>query len=136
VTRSLAELAERLRVEGRLRTADGDLAFEPTGIADDSRRVEPGNLFVAVRGLRVDGHHYVAQAIGRGAAAVIVEAAEGELAVPQLIVDRGAASLASAAAWWHGDPSRELLTVGVTGTNGKTTTSFLAALPAPAFGPG
>src|SRR6185503_7936180 len=44
----------------------------------------------------------------------------------QLVVDRGAASLASAAAWWFGDPSRELLTVGVTGTNGKTTTSFLA----------
>jgi UDP-N-acetylmuramoyl-L-alanyl-D-glutamate--2,6-diaminopimelate ligase len=98
-----------------------------TGIADDSRRVEAGNLFVAVRGLRADGHDHLAEAIARGAAAVTVEAAAGELPVPQLVVDRGAASLASAAAWWHGDPSRRLLTVGVTGTNGKTTTSFLAA---------
>jgi UDP-N-acetylmuramoyl-L-alanyl-D-glutamate--2,6-diaminopimelate ligase len=100
---------------------------ELTGIADDSRRVEPGNLFVAVRGLRTDGHEFVGQAIDRGAAAVAVEEGLGELPVPQLVVDRGAASLASAAAWWHGDPSRQLLTVGVTGTNGKTTTSFLAA---------
>ena len=59
--------------------------------------------------------------------AVAVEESTGDLPVPQLIVDRGATTLASAAAWWYGDPSRELLTVGVTGTNGKTTTSFLAA---------
>jgi UDP-N-acetylmuramoyl-L-alanyl-D-glutamate--2,6-diaminopimelate ligase len=89
--------------------------------------VEPGNLFVAVRGLRTDGHQFVGQAIEQGAAAVVVEAPQGDVPVPQLVVDRGAASLASAAAWWYGDPSRELLTVGVTGTNGKTTTSFLAA---------
>jgi UDP-N-acetylmuramoyl-L-alanyl-D-glutamate--2,6-diaminopimelate ligase len=56
------------------------------------------------------------------------------LSVPQLIVDRGAATLASAAAWWYGDPSRELVTVGVTGTNGKTTTSFLVAAALEAFG--
>lgn len=133
---ALAELIERLRGEGRLRSISGggesgelgDLGDTPlTGIADDSRRVEPGNLFVAVRGLRVDGHAFVAQAVERGAAAVVVEEPAGELRVRQLVVDRGAASLASAAAWWHGDPSRELLTVGVTGTNGKTTTSFLAA---------
>ena len=82
---------------------------------------------MAVKGLRVDGHDFVGQAVERGAAAVAVEHPVGELPVPQLIVDRGAASLASAAAWWYGDPSRHLLTVGVTGTNGKTTTSFLAA---------
>src|SRR6185369_3266729 len=75
-----------------------------SGIEDDSRRVQPGNLFVAVRGLRVDGHDFVAQAIERGAAAVAVERSPGELTVPQLVVDRGAASLASAAAWWYGDP--------------------------------
>jgi UDP-N-acetylmuramoyl-L-alanyl-D-glutamate--2,6-diaminopimelate ligase len=143
--RKLGELVERLRGEERLRdvawpgreagtaatAATGDAAGAPgtelTGIADDSRRVEPGNLFVAVRGLRTDGHEFVGQAIERGAAAIVVEAPVGEVRVPQLVVDRGAASLASAAAWWHGDPSRHLLTIGVTGTNGKTTTSFLAA---------
>jgi UDP-N-acetylmuramoyl-L-alanyl-D-glutamate--2,6-diaminopimelate ligase len=128
VTHALPELVERLRAEGRLREVLGDPAsLELTGITDDSRRVENGNLFVAVRGLRVDGHAFVGQAIERGAAAIVVEAPVDALAVPQLVVDRGATALASAAAWWHGDPSRELLTVGVTGTNGKTTTSFLAA---------
>lgn len=128
--RKASGLAERLRTEGRLREVVGgvDLAgVELSGVTDDTRRVEPGNLFVAVRGLRTDGHQFIAQAIERGAAAVVVEQPVGDVPLPQLVVDRGAASLASAAAWWYGDPSRELLTVGVTGTNGKTTTSFLAA---------
>jgi UDP-N-acetylmuramoyl-L-alanyl-D-glutamate--2,6-diaminopimelate ligase len=137
-SRRLRALVERLEAEGRFVALGGagasDAAssavaptVELTGMTDDSRRVEPGNLFVAVRGLRTDGHQFVAQAIERGAVAVAVEEGMGELPVPQLVVDRGAASLASAAAWWYGDPSRQLLTVGVTGTNGKTTTSFLAA---------
>jgi UDP-N-acetylmuramoyl-L-alanyl-D-glutamate--2,6-diaminopimelate ligase len=127
--RSLGALADRLGREGRLRSTVGtiDASLQLQGIADDSRRVRPGVLFVAVRGLRVDGNDFVGDAVKEGAAAVIVEQQIDGLAVPQLVVDRGAASLASAAAWWYGDPSRELLTVGVTGTNGKTTTSFLAA---------
>lgn len=128
MTRPLGELVERLQAEGRLRENVGGAADRAlTGIADDSRRVAPGNLFVAVRGLRTDGHEFLRQAIDRGAAAIVVEASAGDVPVPELVVDRGAAALASAAAWWHGDPSRQLLTVGVTGTNGKTTTSFLAA---------
>src|SRR5262245_43016895 len=133
--RLLRELVERWRVEGRLAgvrqatdpdaTLANDIAL--SGIRDDSRLVEGGDLFVAVRGLRVDGHDYVGQAIDRGAAAVAVERTVGDVPVPQVVVDRGAAALASAAAWWYGDPSHELLTVGITGTNGKTTTSFLAA---------
>lgn len=132
MSRLLPELVDRLRGDGRVRQVVGAVGIAITGIADDSRKVEPGNLFVAVRGLRTDGHDYVGQAIERGAVAVAVETPAGEkppgdLRVPQVVVDRGAATLASAAAWWNGDPSRQLLTVGVTGTNGKTTTSFLAA---------
>jgi UDP-N-acetylmuramoyl-L-alanyl-D-glutamate--2,6-diaminopimelate ligase len=136
-SRPLAELIGRWRTQGRAVGVVGDpaalgpghaaTAIDISGIRDDSREVKPGNLFVAVKGLRVDGHDFVGEAVERGAAAVAVEHPVGELSVPQLIVDRGAASLASAAAWWYGDPSRRLLTVGVTGTNGKTTTSFLAA---------
>lgn len=132
--RKLAELLDRWRAEGHLiGTADAGgavasrLGTDLAGIEDDSRAVKPGDLFVAIRGLRVDGHDFVGQAVEHGATAVAVERPVGGLPVPQLVVDRGAASLASAAAWWYGDPSHELLTLGVTGTNGKTTTSFLAA---------
>ena len=134
VTRPLADLVDRWFAEGRLVGADrptgddtGRFGIQITGVQDDSRQVARGNLFVAVRGIRVDGHDFVDEAVHRGAAAVAVERTVGDAPVPQLVVDRGAAALASAAAWWYGDPSRELLTVGVTGTNGKTTTSFLAA---------
>jgi UDP-N-acetylmuramoyl-L-alanyl-D-glutamate--2,6-diaminopimelate ligase len=139
--RLLRELVARWSSEGRLAgpvddadsphaTPAEDLALE--GVRDDSRKVEPGELFVAVRGLNIDGHDFVAQAVERGAGAVAVERRLPELAVPLVVVDRGSAALASAAAWWYGDPSRELLTIGITGTNGKTTTSFLtqAALEA------
>jgi UDP-N-acetylmuramoyl-L-alanyl-D-glutamate--2,6-diaminopimelate ligase len=126
--RPLSALVDRWRGEGRLvGLAPTAIGTEIAGVRDDSREVGPGDLFVAIRGLRVDGHAFVGQALERGAAAVAVERPVGELPVPQLVVDRGAASLASAAAWWYGDPSRHLLTAGVTGTNGKTTTSFLAA---------
>jgi UDP-N-acetylmuramoyl-L-alanyl-D-glutamate--2,6-diaminopimelate ligase len=135
--RPLEGLLDRWRSEGRLvGAADAGRAASPIhaqtgieirGVRDDSRLVEPDDLFVAVKGLRVDGHDFLGQAVERGAAAVAVERKVAEMPVPQLIVDRGAASLASAAAWWYGDPSRQLLTVGVTGTNGKTTTTFLAA---------
>jgi UDP-N-acetylmuramoyl-L-alanyl-D-glutamate--2,6-diaminopimelate ligase len=133
--RPLAGLVERLRGEGRLRDVIGEVAgLEIAGLSDDSRIVEPGALFVAVRGLRVDGHRFVAEAVGRGVVAVAVERPIPGLAVPQLVVEGGAASLAAAAGWWYGDPSRGLATVGVTGTNGKTTTTFLAAAALDAVG--
>ena len=133
--RPLAELLDRWRAEDRLiasapvaEASPGHRGPEDVGITairDDSRTIRPGDLFVAIRGVSVDGHDFVAQAIERGAAAVVVEEPFRGLAVPQVVVRRGSAALASAAAWWYDDPSRELLTVGVTGTNGKTTTSFL-----------
>jgi UDP-N-acetylmuramoyl-L-alanyl-D-glutamate--2,6-diaminopimelate ligase len=133
--RPLGALIQRWREEGRLVDVLESAGTPGAGparmvrlaaIRDNSRAVEAGDLFVAVRGLQVDGHEFVREAIDRGAAAVAVERPMDELTVPQLVIDRGAAALASAAAWWFDDPSRELLTVGVTGTNGKTTTSFLA----------
>jgi UDP-N-acetylmuramoyl-L-alanyl-D-glutamate--2,6-diaminopimelate ligase len=97
------------------------------GIAYDSRRVRPGSLFVAVPGAHVDGHDFVADAAAAGAVAAIVERPLPGEALPQIVVGRATRALAAAAAWWYGDPSRELAVVGVTGTDGKTTTSFLAA---------
>jgi UDP-N-acetylmuramoyl-L-alanyl-D-glutamate--2,6-diaminopimelate ligase len=138
--RRLGELIERLEVEGRLRTvrapqapvdeastgpvAVGSVAVR--GIGYDSRRVRAGSVFVAVPGEHVDGHDYVAAAVAQGAAAVVVERPVAGLPSPQIVVDRSQAALAVAAAWWYGDPSREMGVVGITGTDGKTTTSFLA----------
>ena len=134
--RPLGGLIERLTGRGRLHGArDGGRAIGPAalagvdvrGVTEDSRTVAPGALFVAVPGLHVDGHEFVARAAEAGAAAAIVERPVPEVALPQVVVERSAAALAEAAAWWYGDPSHELGVVGITGTDGKTTTAFLAA---------
>jgi UDP-N-acetylmuramoyl-L-alanyl-D-glutamate--2,6-diaminopimelate ligase len=131
-SRRLGELIERLGARGRLRAvhapeSQGAVGSLPIrGISFDSRRVREGSVFVAVPGGHVDGHDYVAAALALGAVAVIVERPISGLTVPQIVVDRSQAALAVAAAWWYGDPSHELGIVGITGTDGKTTTSFLA----------
>ena len=86
----------------------------------DSRNATPGSLFVAIAGSNVDGHDHAASAVLRGASALVVER-RLDVDVPQLVVADSRAALASAAAVVHGNPSRQLQIVGVTGTNGKTT---------------
>ena len=113
----------------------GDPATQVRGIEVDSRRVTPGSLFVAVRGAHVDGHAYIADAIARGAAAVVIEArAEiGTLAVPAILVHDSLQALSPISAAFYGDPSHALAVIGITGTNGKTTsTRMLAAICAAA----
>ena len=141
--RPLQDLIARLAAVGRLHGArDGGRAIGPAalgpieirGVTDDSRAVEPGMLFVAIKGLHVDGHDHVERAAASGAAAAIVERPLPEIALPQLIVERAPLGLATAAAWWFGDPSHELGVVGITGTDGKTTTSFLAVAALEAAG--
>jgi UDP-N-acetylmuramoyl-L-alanyl-D-glutamate--2,6-diaminopimelate ligase len=136
-------LIQRLDENGTLRGArDGGKAIGPAalahiairGVTDDSRAVREGFLFVAIRGLHVDGHEFVARAAVAGAVAAIVERPLPEVALPQLVVGSGQAALADAAAWWYADPSQELGIVGITGTDGKTTTSFLAAAALEAAG--
>ncbi len=104
------------------------------GVAEDSRVVGDGGLFVAVPGFHVDGHDFVGRAAAAGAAVVIVEREVSGVAVPQVVVGSARRALAHAAAWWSGDPSHGLGVVGVTGTDGKTTTTYLAAAALEAAG--
>ena len=92
-------------------------------IVSDSRRVVPGSLFVAVRGVAVDGHQYIASAIEKGAVAVVCEEYPEELAdkVTFIVVKDSASALGVLLSRSYGDPSQKLKLVGVTGTNGKTT---------------
>ena len=105
--------------------APAGLAERPVaGLEYDSRRVGPGALFVAVRGLHADGHRFVEMAGGRGAVAAVVEERVAS-ALPQVVVPDSRRALALLADAWYGRPADGLAVYGVTGTNGKTTTTFL-----------
>jgi UDP-N-acetylmuramoyl-L-alanyl-D-glutamate--2,6-diaminopimelate ligase len=120
----------------------GDLETEILGIAHDSREVSSGFLFVAIRGAKVDGNHFAGQAIARGAAAIASAAPPpGSSTLPWIQVEDDRSALATLAANFYGRPTEQLQVVGVTGTNGKTTTTYLlesilkaAGLPAAVFG--
>lgn len=94
-------------------------------VVEVSTDVTPGSVFVAWPGLRVDGHDFIADAIARGAAAVVGEQPLSDLSVPYAQVQNAQAVVGHLAAAYHGFPSRQLAVVGVTGTDGKTTTSTL-----------
>ena len=102
----------------------GDGAAGVVGIAYDSRLVEPGYLFAALPGAYADGHGFVASAVVRGAAALLVER-ELPVATAQIVVPDSRAALAAVAAAFYREPSRHIGVIGITGTDGKTTTSFL-----------
>jgi UDP-N-acetylmuramoyl-L-alanyl-D-glutamate--2,6-diaminopimelate ligase len=102
----------------------GDRATEISGLAYDSRRVAPGSLFFCIPGERSDGHDFAADAVRRGAAALVVERPLGLDATEVRVADARAAMPPIAVAFW-GDPTASLRVVGITGTNGKTTTAFL-----------
>ena len=98
---------------------------EITALAYDNRAVTPGTLFFAVPGFTRDGHDFAPDAVERGAVALVVERRLPAIDVPQVQVDSVRVAMATCAARFYGDPTAELLTCGVTGTNGKTTSAFL-----------
>lgn len=96
------------------------------GVTHDSRRVRSGDLFAAVRGLEADGHAFVDQAMASGAAAILVER-PGPWPLPAVVVDSVRGVLGTVSHAVYGDPTRRMTVAGITGTNGKTTTSFMTA---------
>ena len=99
-----------------------DPTKEITGVSYDSRDLEPGHVFVAISGTETDGRLFAAEAVERGAACVICE--EELEALPCVVVPSARRALAVTSANWYGHPARELTVVGITGTNGKTSTSY------------
>jgi len=109
------------------KTVLGTLPAAVTGVAYDSRKVAAGELFVAVPGLKQDGRRFIADALARGATAVVAEGPDplAGTATGRVVVPSSREALARLADAYHGHPSRRLTVVGITGTNGKTTTCFL-----------
>lgn len=122
---TLDELVRPL--EGRLEVMErrGDQHVVITDVTDDSRTVRAGTLFVAVKGERVDGHEFVDAAIRQHAGAVVLQRGEPVLAVPTIRVRDSRAALGLLGSRFHGDPTTRLRVVGITGTNGKTTTTYV-----------
>src|SRR3954452_8791310 len=105
-------------------TGGGAPDVEISGLAYSSSDVTPGSLFFCVRGFRADGHDFAPDAVARGAAALVCERPLG-LGVPEVLVADVREAMGPIAARFYGDPTGELRVVGITGTNGKTTTAFL-----------
>ncbi|GIP39674.1 UDP-N-acetylmuramoyl-L-alanyl-D-glutamate--2,6-diaminopimelate ligase [Paenibacillus sp. J31TS4] len=102
----------------------GDGEVELTGITTNSKRIEPGDLFICLPGSVHDGHRFAEDAVRSGAAALVVERPL-DVTVPQLVVKSSRLAMAIIGPKWFGYPSRELGVIGVTGTNGKTTTTYI-----------
>ncbi|MGI8467415.1 MAG: UDP-N-acetylmuramoyl-L-alanyl-D-glutamate--2,6-diaminopimelate ligase [Pyrinomonadaceae bacterium] len=127
---TIKEVAENLNAE-----FTGGETAEVSSVTHDSRQANAGSLFVAVRGLTLDGHRFIEDVMRRGAVGVISESdAPENFQGAWLKVSDARAALAKAAAAVNGNPSRELKLVGITGTNGKTTTAYLCAALATANG--
>jgi UDP-N-acetylmuramoyl-L-alanyl-D-glutamate--2,6-diaminopimelate ligase len=103
---------------------NGAPEVEVTALAYSSESVTPGALFFCVPGFRADGHDFAPAAVERGAVALVCQRPLG-LGVPEVVVPDVRAAMGPAAARFYGDPTAELDVVGITGTNGKTTTAFL-----------
>jgi UDP-N-acetylmuramoyl-L-alanyl-D-glutamate--2,6-diaminopimelate ligase len=124
--KTLGELVDAAGALVTARPAGSDGSLVITSITSDSRAVKAGSLFFAVRGTKVDGHRFVRDAIERGAAAVVVESGGAPAGIPSVVVESSSRALALMASRFHGDPARSLRLFGVTGTNGKTSTTHLA----------
>ena len=103
----------------------GDAGVEISGLTYDSRKVKSGDLFFCIKGFKVDGHSFACKACEMGAAAIVVEEIQPDLSVAQIVVDNTRYAMAHLSSAFFGNPTQKLKLIGITGTNGKTTTSFM-----------
>ena len=101
-----------------------DVSMEIYGISYDSRRTKPGDMFVAISGFESDGYAYIPSAVKNGACVILCDRAPG-VDIPYVLVDNCRYALAMASRNYFGDPAGEMCVIGVTGTNGKTTSTYL-----------
>ncbi len=126
MTKTLKQLLESLSTQPvEMILPEGVAQTEITGLTDDNRGVHPGYLFVAYPGVAVDGHKFIPDAVKRGAAAIVCERWQEGLSIPQVIVPNSRQAFAYLCAAWHDYPGRTLVMIGITGTDGKTTTTNL-----------
>ena len=121
----LSELIKGVEIKG----VTGDINTDITSVTCDSRIVTAGTLFVAIKGFQTDGHKYIKDVINKGAAALLIEDTYADtvtnISVPVLMVSDSREAISRIAINYYGTPSRDLKIIGVTGTNGKTTTTHL-----------
>jgi UDP-N-acetylmuramoyl-L-alanyl-D-glutamate--2,6-diaminopimelate ligase len=128
VEQLLRALGRNVAFDERALPADqGVLQQTCTGVTLDSRRVTPGSVFVALRGLKKDGTEFAQQAIAAGAAAIVSESEATAANVPWITVTDARLAVAYLAAEFNGHPSHHMQVVGITGTNGKTTTGYITS---------
>jgi UDP-N-acetylmuramoyl-L-alanyl-D-glutamate--2,6-diaminopimelate ligase len=130
---TVGDLRDLLDGRGQLRAGESSRGDRRpggaiSGVSYDSRTVKAGDLFVALKGVHADGAAFVRQALDRGAAAIVADQpAPPDVRAPWLVVGDGRLALAILSAAFYGHPSAEMRVVGITGTNGKTTTGYLVA---------
>ncbi len=122
---TLSDMLEALQGQVEILERRGDMTTPVHAITDDSRAVRAGSLFVAVRGEQVDGHRFIPAAVQAGATAVVMQDATVGTPVPVVRVADSRKSLGLLGSRFYGDPSGRLRMIGVTGTNGKTTTTYV-----------
>jgi UDP-N-acetylmuramoyl-L-alanyl-D-glutamate--2,6-diaminopimelate ligase len=119
--KTLREIAEVINIKDIRKEKEVNIS----GISYHSQKVSSNNVFVCIRGYKTDGHKYLKNAVENGAVAAIVEEFQEGISIPQLLVDNSRIALAQLGAHFYGEPSKALKMIGITATNGKTTTSYM-----------
>lgn len=122
---TFASMLQALQGQVAIVESGGDHHVQVRAVTDDSRSIQPGSVFIAVKGEQVDGHRFISAAMEAGIAGLVSQQPVGRLSVPFVRVDDSRKALGLLASRFYGEPSSQIRMIGVTGTNGKTTTTYV-----------